>query len=282
MPVYNVEKYLSDSISSILNQTFSDFELLIIDDGSTDNSGKISEDFARLDKRINVIHQENAGQSAARNTALDMCSGEYITFVDADDYIAPNFLERLLVLKEQYKADSVITSYQKFQDIPVNQKPSERIEVFSGKEYARKAIGPRVLGFYAWGRIFERKVFAEQRFPVGKIYEDMLLIPYIMYDMKKIVYTHENLYFYRQREGSSMTTYTPSRGYEIFAIDKLVKFARERHDCLLCWLASINEIRSWIEIKHRFKKHGFDFSHIRQEIKPVLGKRIRYILFPFF
>lgn len=281
MPVYNVEEYLAESIQSVLNQSFKDFELLIVDDGSTDSSGLIADTFEKKDERITVIHQKNAGQSAARNTAIERCNGEYIIFVDSDDLIAHNYIERLLELKKQYGADSVITSYQKFSDTPINKK-SSKLEVFSGKEYVRKAIGPRVLGLYAWGRIFRKELFNDHKFPVGKIYEDMLLIPYLMYDMEKIVYTHENLYFYRQRSNSSMATYTPSRGYEIYAIEKLIEFARLKHDRMLCWLASINEIRSWIEIKRRFKKKNFDFTQIETEMQKKVITAVKFLFFPFF
>lgn len=282
MPVYNVKDYIDESIQSVINQTFTDFELLIVDDGSTDGSGDKAELWALEDKRIEVIHQNNQGQSAARNTALKQFKGDYLTFLDSDDVLSPYYLERLVTAKESLNADVVVTSYKTFTyNIPTQTKKT-KIEIFSGKSFVRNTIGPRVLGSYAWGKLFNRNDFANQEFPVGLIYEDMLLIPYIMYNMSKVIYLHDDLYYYRQRPNSSMTTYSPARGYEIYAIDKLVCFAKEEHDRLLCWLASINEIRSWFEIKHRYKKYGYDFSEIKNDMKGKFYKSLRFSVFPFF
>ena len=282
MPVYNVKDYVDESIQSVLNQTFTDFELLIIDDGSTDGSSTIVDNWASKDSRIKVIHQKNQGQSAARNTALKVFKGDYLTFLDSDDAISQNYLERLVNAKESSNADAVVTSYKTFTTVIPTHTRTGKTEIFSGKNFVRNTIGPRVLGSYAWGKLFNRSDFANYEFPVGLIYEDMLVIPYVMYKMKKVIYLNEDLYFYRQRPNSSMTTYSPARGYEIYAIDKLVQFARKEHDRLLCWLASINEIRSWIEIKHRFKKHGYDFSKIKDERKCNVIRCIRFVFFPFF
>ena len=109
VPVYNVEKYLHDCIESILNQTYKDFELILVDDGSKDNSGKICDEFAQKDYRINTIHQKNAGEGMARNAGLEIANGEWMVFVDSDDYIRPDYIKDLLKAQNDSNADIVIS-----------------------------------------------------------------------------------------------------------------------------------------------------------------------------
>ena len=113
VPVYNVEKYLPQCLNSIINQTYKNIEVVLVDDGSTDDSGNICEEYKKNDERIIVVHQKNSGLSAARNVGIEISTGEYITFIDSDDYISPDYIENLYSALEQYSADIAICDLKK-------------------------------------------------------------------------------------------------------------------------------------------------------------------------
>ena len=206
-PVYNVEKYIHRCIDSILAQTFSDFELILVDDGSPDNCGVICDDYAAKDRRIRVLHQENAGQAAARNRALDVAKGEWIAFVDSDDWIHPRFLEVLLENAQQNRAKISICGHTKvtapiaFQDLSGNS-----VRGWNGAEYVRKCFLGEV-PHKAWllcDKLFHRDCFAEVRLPVGRIYEDNATVYKLLYEANRIAECDEVLYFYFQNENSTV------------------------------------------------------------------------------
>lgn len=219
VPVYNVEAYLSRCINSILAQTYGDFELILVDDGSTDNSGKICDDFALSDPKIQVIHKENGGQSSARNVGLDVCTGKYIAFVDSDDFIAPNMLENLRMLVEKENADIAECSMTRVFDSapPQNLTETDDYMVTAGPETIPMLYKDCLPGSPApCNKLYRRNLFYNLRFEEGRIYEDTLIVPFIYYRAKKVVRTPNCYYFYYQRQGS--TTRSP---YSIKKLDLL-------------------------------------------------------------
>ena len=127
VPVYNTEKYLNRCIDSILAQTFTDFELLLIDDGSTDSSGKICDDYAAKDSRVKVLHKENGGVSRARNLGIDNAQGEYLSFIDSDDYIRPEMYEKLAKIIDIYGVDLVCSNLEQNGKVLANKTPQNRV-----------------------------------------------------------------------------------------------------------------------------------------------------------
>lgn len=202
VPVYNVEAYLSRCVNSILTQTYDDFELILVDDGSTDNSGKICDNFVSSDPRIRVIHKENGGVSSARNAGLDICVGKYVSFVDSDDFIAPIMLENLHSLAEKEKADIVDCGFTRVFDStqPQDITSTDEYTITDGRTAIRNLPGAAS----SWAKLYRRELFRNLRFEEGRIYEDTLLLPFLYYEAEKVVTTPASYYCYFQRPGSIM------------------------------------------------------------------------------
>ena len=210
IPVYNVEKYLRDCVDSVLAQTYTDLEIILVDDGSPDNCGAICDEYAARDSRIKVIHKENGGLSDARNAGLDIARGEYIYFVDSDDYIKPETVKRLVKRCEQENADIVYcnaeTVYEDFED-------KDYIENIIRKNNYRTAKGAAVLAAHLkhddyWACAYLhllRRDFIEKndlRFLKGIMHEDELFTPVAYVRAERVAYIDEALYVRRLRAGS--------------------------------------------------------------------------------
>ena len=199
VPVYKVEEYLRRCVDSVLAQTFRDFELILVDDGSPDRCGQICDEYAASDGRIKVIHQENGGLSAARNAGLNVAQGEHVAFVDSDDYCHPEMLNVLYEKIVQYNADVAVSGFKRV-DLNGDKIDNESYtpvteEVLDGNE-ALKRIVAEVLPGYIWNKLYKRDVFKSIRFPTGKLYEDDFIAPRIFYQSKRVVVVPRSLYFY--------------------------------------------------------------------------------------
>ena len=207
VPVYNVEKYLDRCIQSILHQTFLDFEVILIDDGSPDNCPQMCDEYAKQDPRIRVIHQENAGQSVARNKGLDVAKGEFIAFVDSDDWIHPCFLDTLLSNALDTHADVSVCTYKevtaKNPDDVLTKKP---IKTYEGKDCVRKSLLREINCdiWLLWNKLYRRKCFQTIRLPEGRIYEDNATVYKILYESDKVAVCDQVLYYYFQNETSTV------------------------------------------------------------------------------
>ena len=215
VPVYDVERYLQKCIDSILAQTFTDFELILVDDGSPDNCPALCDAAAAKDARIRVIHQKNGGLSAARNAGLDVARGEWIGFVDSDDYIAPEMYETLYKAVQSTGADLALCDYVKVDEtgalctqthVAVPQKS------LTGRELLQKAYWTTVQ--IACNKLYHRTIFAQLRYPVGKLNEDFFVIPEICLNTQKAVVVPDVLYYYVQRGDSIMGKSRTLRHYD--------------------------------------------------------------------
>ena len=219
VPVYQVENYIRQCIDSILVQTFTDFELILVDDGSKDRSGKICDEYAVLDQRVKVIHKENGGLSDARNCGMDQEVGNYFMFVDSDDYIAPTMLEYLYKALMNKEADIAVCNFLYFFEEDRKRDFSTNIqsEVLSGAEifYSRK--NERVYGIWtvAWNKLYKRETLGNVRFRFGKYHEDEFWANDIYQMDIKIVTIPECLYYYRQRDNSIMGKKSAARNLDI-------------------------------------------------------------------
>lgn len=207
VPVYKVEKYLDRCVQSILSQTFSDFELILVDDGSPDNCGSMCDTYAKQDSRVQVIHKENGGLSDARNVGKAAAQGEYILFVDSDDYLKENTLEVLYNLIKKYNADiavgEICNCYEKYQD----SKPiAVTSTVCSGTEALKSALQGTVS---ICGKLISRELASNHDFPVGRTSEDAFFTPQLLLDVRVAAVTNEMLYFYWHRSGSITTSCDP-------------------------------------------------------------------------
>lgn len=206
VPVYNVEKYLPECIESIISQSYENLEILLVDYGSTDRSGAICDAFAKKNERIRVIHQENGGISAARNKGLDNCSGEYITFVDSDDYISCDMIKVLYTNLVQTESSAVVCGFTETDDtkkIISKHMVSETIALSGAESLLYLYNNKHKLNLYTVSsKLFKRSVFHDIRFDEAVFFEDTMIMPYWCLKCDKILYIPYLGYFYRRIETS--------------------------------------------------------------------------------
>ncbi|AQQ09166.1 putative glycosyltransferase EpsJ [Sedimentisphaera cyanobacteriorum] len=218
--IYKVENYLQKCVESILGQEFADFELILVDDGSPDNCGEICDKYAQKDSRIVVIHKENGGLSDARNVGLEAAKGDYVGFVDSDDYICSNMYQRLIEVAEETAADLVICdNYRVYED---NGKIEVQNWLGESKEYNNYDIMREILydniGSQAWNKLYKNDLFKDVRYPVGRTYcQDLATTYYYFEKCHKVKYIAEPLYFYLVRNTSASFNYKdPNKKFHIF------------------------------------------------------------------
>ena len=203
VPVYNAEKYLKRCVNSILNQTYPGFELLLVDDGSTDGSGIICDEYAEIDRRIVAFHSENRGVSAARNKGLENAEGHYICFIDADDYVGKDYLRILVESIETAEAGmALIGAVEVTSEETVFVSSPDQREVFNSSTAFREMIYGEKFGWASWGKLYRKELASLIRFPEKIIYDDFYTIPYILEKCGKCVYSTSKQYYYYQCEDS--------------------------------------------------------------------------------
>lgn len=204
VPCFQVENFLERCVNSILNQTFKNFEIILVDDGSTDATRDICDFYAYRFPTIKVIHKENGGLSDARNVGIENAVGEYICFIDSDDSVHPDYLRILFEMIESTDADISVCSYREVNEpclIYDNITESEVIS-YSGAEAVRELILSDRMMNYAWNKLYRRLLFLDIKYPVGKRWEDIGTTYKLFDESKKVVYTSSQLYFYLRRTGS--------------------------------------------------------------------------------
>lgn len=219
VPVYQVEKYIRQCVDSILAQTFTDFELILVDDGSKDRSGEICDEYAKIDGRVKVIHKVNGGLSDARNKGMDQAVGKYFMFVDSDDYIAPTMIESLFSSILCENADIAACNFLFTFDNAREKNFSTDIkaEVLTGSDvfYYRKNERNYGIWTVAWNKLYKRETFGNVRFRFGKYHEDEFWANDIYQMNIKVVTIPECLYYYRQRGDSIMGKKNIARDFDI-------------------------------------------------------------------
>ncbi|HEM3690249.1 TPA: glycosyltransferase family 2 protein [Streptococcus suis] len=223
VPVYNVEEYLSDCVNSILKQSYKNFELILVDDGSLDQSGQMCDDFALMDDRINVIHKENGGLSDARNAGIDVAKGQYITFVDSDDVLSYNYLEVLHTFSKRYSAELVQGKLTR--NVETLGKDSDRHHYFSNSFDAMiNYLSFKDLQGYACNKLYAMRLFKELglRYPVGKIQEDAWVTYKALFEAKGVVAVDAMTYYYRVNPESIMNgNFNPKR-FDILKVPEAI------------------------------------------------------------
>lgn len=206
VPIYNVEKYIFKCVDSIINQTYKNIEIILVDDGSTDNSGTICDEYEKKDNRIKVIHKKNGGLSDARNVGIDKAKGDYLVFVDSDDWVSDKMIEYLYNNACKYKADIVQGDYIKaYTEYNCIKNIKEEINHYNSigalnnlyEEECTKSV-------VVWNKIYKKDLFEEIRFPKGKLHEDEFTTYKLLHKAKNVVDSNIPIYYYRQREGSIM------------------------------------------------------------------------------
>ena len=226
VPIYNVGKYLPKCIESILNQTFKNFELILVNDGSTDNSGVVCDDYAKKDTRIKIIHKSNGGVSSARNAGLYVAKGEYIGFVDPDDYIDKNMYEKLYRLCIDNNSDIAICRFNREINGKIQNKEStEEIIELNNMEAMNELFKGNLYRFSLCNKLFSKKCFNYVLFPEERIHEDLSTTYKLFANSKKAVYINYCGYIYVRRENSILTsTYNEKRLQAFIAWDEIIEF----------------------------------------------------------
>ena len=253
IPVYNVDQYLEECIESVRRQKYHHLDIILVDDGSTDKCPAICDQAAFRDERIRVIHKKNGGLSDARNTGLKFAKGDYVTFLDSDDYIDEDFIMQIYTDMYACHADIGIADYCRFKD---GSDPAEvhNADVISEymlmdpvtclkKMYQGKC---HAMSFVAWGKIYRKTLFTDHNilYPVGKLHEDTFVTYRLLYEADRISYTDRMLYYYRERSGSIMQS-----GFNLKHLDatdatrEACDFYYEHHENELMALATNYHIR---------------------------------------
>lgn len=235
VPVYNVENYLERCLSSIRKQTYINIEVLLINDGSTDNSGEICRKFCKEDHRFQLIEKKNGGLSSARNAGLELSIGSYVTFVDSDDSIAANYTERLYNLITMYQASFAScgifrTSKEEYQINDI------KVECFKSNDILDNLLIDKIPA-HACYKLFKKELFDKLRFPIGKNFEDMYIAPVLYANSDKIVITNEKLYYYTDDNFNSISNNTSKANFNKMCIAEAFVdryyFAKElKRNCL--------------------------------------------------
>lgn len=219
VPVYKTEKYIKQCVDSILNQTYKNLEIILVDDGSPDGCPEICDEYAKRDNRVIVIHQNNTGLSGARNSALDICKGDYVSFVDSDDWIATNAYE---ILADRLATNCVDVVCFTANIVKNGHKVEKRFRYFpdgtlkTADEMVELALADEV-GGQVWSRIYSRKCWETVRFPEKRLYEDLAIsfMPFLLID-KDVLFIDEPLYNYRMNEYGISLSANPEKNFHIF------------------------------------------------------------------
>lgn len=207
VPIYNVETYLGQCLDSIINQTYKNLEIILIDDGSTDRSGKICNEYAKTEPRILVIHQQNAGAACAKNTGLDNMTGDYFTFADSDDYLEVHMIEELVLALERNHADIAECSfYYEYKNKSVIHKTvDEKSKIYNTKEYLCRYLTTWTCALL-WNKIYKTVLSKDIRFPTERrCIDDEFYTYQLVLGTESVVSFSSPLYHYRKRESSVMT-----------------------------------------------------------------------------
>ena len=274
VPIYKVEPYLNRCIESILNQSYSNLEIILVDDGSPDNCPKICDFYANIDNRIIVIHKTNGGLSEARNYGLDIATGDYILFVDSDDYIRVDMCEVLLKNAMETNADMVVCDFYRVNNNSLLESSNNELrkEQINPDLYMHRFINERNSCYVvSWNKLYVKRLFDDLRYPVGFIHEDEFLIHELVYKCTLISCISDKLYYYTQREDSIMgSDFSAKRMDVAYAALEQYKFSKkignkelkdfnaERlSDCLLKYTHYLNDSACIMRYKDLTEKAKF-------------------------
>lgn len=242
IPIYKVEPYLRRCLDSIVNQTYTNLEIILVDDGSPDGCPHICDEYAAKDNRIVAIHKKNGGLSDARNAGLDICKGEYISFIDSDDWVDEKYIEILLDLAIKENADIAIGENIQTSGICNKLNNISKTQIYSSKEALYHLFTHNHIAFtISCGKLYKKELFSNLHFPIGKFHEDEFTTYILLYRSKEIVYTNRILYYYFRHSNSITGNRHPWDVLEVFEQRYLFFKNKNEKDLLpllitpLCW-----------------------------------------------
>ena len=281
VPIYNTESYLERCVNSIINQTYEDLEIILVNDGSNDGSLAICKNYEKVDNRIKVIDKENGGLSSARNAGLDVCTGDYISFVDSDDFLETDIYEKLIA--DMVTEDASVGCMQiksvdeeTYRQIYVDEIPNEYLGVKSGQWYLEKVCQRKVTESVC-SKIFKREVINNERFAIGKLNEDFLFLINALINVDKILLTKHVGYNYSVRSGSiSRQGFSKSLKDAVYNTEDFVKNIKDKSSSLYksacCYCVYQARTSIAVMTKDQFKKNK-DFIYY---CKDIIKRYFRY------
>mgnify|MGYP002511430532 CR=1 FL=1 len=239
VPVYKVEEYLEICLKSVIEQTYPCLEIILVDDGSPDNCGYICDQYAEIDSRILVIHQENQGLSVARNVGEERATGDYILFVDSDDFLALDFCEKVINVAEKEQCDIVIGEVVSVDEYGRYLKSKyeyaiPKYEILNNFQAMEDVVSEKRIIGYAWGKLYKKNLLEEVNFPAGKTYEDRFTIHKYFAKAEKVCLCPGAVAFYRIRKSSITHDSNLKRLYDLLeAEEEVLRFCKEKYPALV-------------------------------------------------
>lgn len=302
VPIYNVEPYLKRCVDSIRQQSYRNLEIILVNDGTKDRCGIICDEYEKQDDRIKVIHKENGGLSDARNAGIDIATGDFIVFIDSDDFIHHRMCERLLKKLLEANADVAICNIKytyegKEAESDVN---GEIVEVDGlvldrmGAQYMYFDKQNSVISTVAWNKLYKRSAFDQIRYPKGKIHEDEFTTFKILYHSEKIIYLDEQLYFYFQKNDSIMAQFNEKRFHLFEAYRHRMQFYSDHHEyelfkkMLILYMRMSAQYMKWSMdkqsdhqplIKSNMYKLADIYTKNKKKIRLTMSEKLEYRIF---
>lgn len=203
IPVYNVKDYLHKCVNSVINQTYTNLEIILVNDGSPDSCGQICDEYGKVDSRIKVIHKSNGGLSDARNAGINIANGRYISFIDSDDYVDPDYIEFLYNQVFKYKTSIAICSHRVLYDTgKIIEKQTNEVSVLESKKVLERILYDEGIDLSAWAKLYDINLFKDIRYPKGRLYEDSATTYLLIDKCDKIVIASKSKYNYIIRRNS--------------------------------------------------------------------------------
>lgn len=282
IPVYNVEKYLERCLQSVCRQTYENLEILLIDDGSADGSGRICDQAAARDKRIRVWHTENKGPSAARNLGIDQASSEYLLFADSDDILAEDHVAFLYEQLKAEQADLSICGFTVTYSGEFTVTEGEKRLRWTGKQALEHLLYQRYFTTGPVCKLYHKSLFDTVRFPVGTLYEDTLAIAQVVGQARRVVWSDAVKYGYFQRAGSTMRSDYNSRTFQYVEMaEQLLEYVQENHPELTAAAVSRfvwANIFVWVKLPARKSEQNAETARVRNLVQSNIKKYRRQVL----
>lgn len=295
IPVYGVEKYLEKCVKSVIKQSYKNLEILLIDDGSKDKSGKICDKLSENDLRIKVYHKKNGGLSDARNYGLKHATGEYIMFVDSDDYIDINMVKKMIDMANSYNLDIVMCDFSIVNEndkIILKKEKESTFKIYNKNQLFKLwNTDMYLICNLAWNKLYKKELFDKIMFPVGKIHEDEFTVYKVVYLSKKIGYITESLYYYYQQESSIMHNLNDKRLNLLEALKERIDFSNNISNTFYKETIEIymNAIIDYYFKFNNVKKHNIsnnliklfknEYDEYNKQDVFSIKQRIRYLTF---
>lgn len=283
IPVYKVEEYLNRCVDSVINQTYKNIEIILVDDGSPDNCPKICDDYAKKDKRIRVIHKKNGGLSDARNAGIDIAKGEYFSFVDSDDYVEKNYISFLFNLAKKYNSELTMgKQYVRYSDKTID-TGSGNIYELNSHDTLEKMLYGEDFDVSAWAKLYKKELFKDVRFPVGRLFEDAATTYKLIDKSKKIVLSSKPIYNYIIRDNSITNEAFNEKKFDlILSTEEMTRFVINKYPDLkkacdrrlmYSYLSTLTQLIKCKKVKKEYKDRLM--KYIKENRKKVLSdKRI--------